>query len=127
LPSELLDLTSEIVVWLILGIVLLAHFSELGTESFHVSSRMSIATIAGHIATVVNIVGSRRVDVCVDLPRMSIVGGYRVILSGRSIFVESNRDSVSCLALYPCISKILESDHQYLARFSGGRVAFEEA
>jgi len=127
LPSELLDFTGELVIWLILGMLLLAQFSELGLETFHVSSRGALAVIARHITATINIVGSRRVEIRLDLPMMNIVGVYKVVVSGRMVLVESNRDSVSCLSLYPCISKTLESSHHYLVRFSEGRIFFEEA
>ena len=113
-------------VWLILGMLLLAQFSKLGLETFHISSRAALATIARYVTVTINIVGSRRVEIRLDLPRMSIVGVYKVVVSGRMVLVESNRDSVSSLSLYPCISKTLEPSHYYLVRFSEGRIFFEE-
>lgn len=126
MPSELIDLTGEIAVWAILGVVLIAQFSDIGLNMINVSSRATLATIARHVATVINVVGSRRVDVCVELPRVSTVGAYVVLLSGRNILAESKRDSLSCQAHYPCVSSILEPGHRYSASFSDGSIVFAE-
>ncbi len=126
MPSELLDFTGEMVVWLILGAVLFAQVSNLGSETFHVSSQAALATIARHVAVTINVVGSRRVEIRLVLPRMSIVGVYKIIVSGNRVLVESSRDSVSCLALYPCVPQTLELNCHYLVRFSGSQVVFEE-
>ena len=126
MPSELIDLAGEIVVWGILGIVMFAQISHLGSEMFGVSSRATLGIIARHIATTINIVGSRKVVAFIELPRASLVGVYIVVLSGRKVVVESSGESFSYLALYPCASKVLESSHRYVVSFSGGLVVFEE-
>lgn len=126
MPSELVDLAGEIVVWGILGIVLFAQFSQIGSEMLGVSSRVTIATIARHIAATINIVGSRRVEASIELPRPGLVGVYKVIIYERKIVVESSRESFSYLALYSCASKVLDSSHRYVVYFSDGQVVFEE-
>lgn len=126
MPSELIDLAGEIVVWGILGIVLFAQFSHIGSEMFGVSSRATLGMIARHIAATINIVGSRKVTAFIELPGASLFGVYIVVLSGRRVVVESSRESSSYLALYPCASKVLESNHRYLVHFSSGLVVFEE-
>ena len=126
MPSELIDLTGEIVVWGILGIVLFAQISHIGSEMFWVSSRATLGMIERHIAATINIVGSRKVVAFIELPRASLVGVYIVVLYGRKVVVESSGESLSYMALYPCASKVLESNRRYLVYFSGGQVIFKE-
>ena len=126
MPSELIDLTGEIAVWAILGVVLIAQFSDIGLETFNVSSQATLAAVAQHVATVINLVGSRRVDVHLELPRISMVGEYIVRLSERNILVESKRDSQLCQARYPSVSTVLKSGHRYSASFSEGGILFLE-
>ena len=125
MPSELLDLAGEILVWGVLGVVLFAQFSELGLQTFRISSQVTVATIARYVSTMINIVGSRRVEVYVDLPSTNFAGSYIVVISGKTVLVQSSRDSFSCQALYPCISTTLESGRRYLLRSSTGMVVFE--
>jgi len=126
LPSELLDLAEEIAVWAILGVILFTQFSDLGLRTFHVSSQASIATIAEYVSTMINIVGSRGVEVHMDLPSTSLIGDYLVFISGRTVLVQSNRDTFSCQAFYLCASTALEPSHHYLLLSSAGMVVFKE-
>jgi len=127
LPSELIETASEILIWALVGLLLLSNFTELGIGTLQVSSDATFSTIGRYIADTVNIVGSRRVEVTIELPRAGLTGLYTVSLSGKSIAVKSRRGSIYCMALYPSVSVVLESGHRYVVRPGEGGVYFMEA
>jgi len=125
MPSEMVEFSSELLVWLVLGILCLSLAANTGAATFRTSLQYRLQVLAGFVADNVNIAGSRRVEVTIHLPDSLDGHVYAVRTQAYAIEVESESLRATSETKYPTSRQALQPGRSYLIR-TGDAIAFHE-
>jgi FtsP/CotA-like multicopper oxidase with cupredoxin domain len=125
MPSEMIEFSSELLVWLVLGVLCFSLAANTGAVTFQASLQYQLHVLAGFVADNVNIAGSRRVEVTIHLPDSLDGHTYTIRTQAYTAEVESESLRATRGTRYPMSAQVLQPGRSYLIRTSD-TIAFNE-
>jgi hypothetical protein len=126
LPTETAELGFEIVVWLILGVVLIASTINTGSYLLKFNTKLQLTYVTESIIETINIVGSRKVQVYIELPGVTGRTNYTVHIQGKMVTAKTDELAIVQTAMYYVQECTLHSGRSYAATLQEGQVVFRE-
>lgn len=125
MPSEMVEFSSELLVWLVLGVLCFSLAANTGVVTFQASLQHRLHALAGFVTDNVNIAGSRRVEVTIHLPDNLDGHTYAIRTQAHTTEVESEGLRATSGTRYPMSGQVLQPGRSYLIRM-GDAIAFNE-
>jgi hypothetical protein len=126
LPVETTEFGFEIVIWLILGVALLACSVNAGNYLLNWNTRLQLTYVTESIVETIDIVGSRRVQICIELPSVTERGMYTVQIHGKTVTAKANGITISQTAMFCAQECTLYPGRSYIVALKEDQVVFRE-
>ncbi|MBS7643731.1 hypothetical protein KEJ26_04090 [Candidatus Bathyarchaeota archaeon] len=126
MPVETAEFGFEIVVWLTLGVVLLTCSINTGNYLLKWNARLQLTYVTEGIVETINIVGSRRVKICIEMPGMTERSAYTVQIQGKTVTAKTDDLTISQNAMFNTRECTLYPGRSYIVTFQEDQVVFME-
>jgi len=126
LPVETTEFGFEIVVWLILGVVLIAGTANTGSYLLKHNTKLQLTYVTESIVETINIVGSRKVQIYIELPGVKGRTIYTVHIQGRIVTAKADELTIIQTAMFYVQECTLYSGRSYTVALQEDQVVFTE-
>lgn len=126
MPVETTEFGFEIVVWLILGVVLIAGTANTGSYLLKHNTKLQLTYVTESIVETINIVGSRKVQIYIELPGVKGRTIYTVHIQGRIVTAKADELTIIQTAMFYVQECTLYSGRSYTVALQEDQVVFTE-